>query len=115
MTHIRTWKSDEKDCPQFELRLFDTYSVDSLGKCRLAYRFYHEGKLIFEGSDFCCSPCYAIDSDACVGALLGFLSLRKGDTDADYFDDYTDEQIKFSDSFGEELSMYVYELENEED
>ena len=84
MDHIRTWMDGG-----FRLELHDTYCTDALGKCRLAYELYHRDQLVFEGDDFCCSPLHAIDSDESVAALLGFLSLRPGDTDSEYFDGYT--------------------------
>ena len=34
----------------------------------------------------------ADDSDECLATLLVFLTLRPGDTDADYFDGYTERQ-----------------------
>lgn len=111
MEAIRDWHSP---CGKFNVKLFDTFTHDSLGKCRLAYEFYEKGELIFKGSDFCCSPQFAIDSDSCVGALLGFLSLRPGDTDAEYFKDYTERQMTFAEECGEDLTIYSYELENEE-
>jgi len=57
----------------------------------------------------------AIDSDASIGALLGFLTLRPGDTDAEYFENYTDRQREFCDTDAEALSIYAYQLENEEE
>lgn len=106
--HIRTWHADG-----FRLELFDTFHTDRYGKSRLAYEFYHDGTLIFEGDDFCCSPLHGIDSDETVGALLTFLSLRPGDTDPEYFESYTPEQLAWSEQYGEEVSMYALELEEQ--
>ena len=47
-----------------------------------------------------------------MGAILGFLSLRPGDTDPEYFDSYSDEQLRWAQTYGEELSLHAYELEN---
>lgn len=98
----------------FTLETFDTFKTDSLGKSILAYRFTQyrspsNEKIIFEGEDFHCSPCTAIDSDDCLRSLLSFLTLRKGDTDDECFEDYTPEQIKFSEQYAETLSLYAYE------
>lgn len=76
-----------------------------------SYRLTHDGAVVFEGGDFEPSPLDAEDSDAATGALLGFLSLRPGDTDAEYFAQYTPAQLTFADLYGEELSLTVAELE----
>jgi len=92
----------------FTLNTFDSGRSDHLGKSILEYQFQGpDGKIIFEGSDFACSPMNAIDSDECVRALLGFLTLRPGDTDAEYFENYTQEQLAFANEHGETLSMYT--------
>jgi hypothetical protein len=52
-----------------------------------------DGWIIFEGEDFAGSPMDADDSDETVAALLTFLTLRRGDTDAEYFESYTPEQL----------------------
>jgi len=90
---IKTWRRDG-----FSLRLYDTGRTGDYGKARLAYRFRDRGTLIFEGDDFFCSPMHAIDSLDCVYSLLGFLSLRPGDTDSEYFDGYTPEQMAWCQS-----------------
>jgi hypothetical protein len=45
-----------------------------------------------------------IDSDQCVRAILGFLTLRPGDTDAEYFENYNQEQLDFCAQHAEALS-----------
>jgi hypothetical protein len=82
---------------------------------KIGYRFKYDGKLIFEGRDFGPSPMHAIDGIETVISLLGFLSLQKGDTDVEYFADYTKEQMEFSENHGEELSLLRYELERQEE
>lgn len=59
---------------------------------------------LFEGDDFSPSPCHAIDSDEAVAALMGFLTLRPGDTDGEYFDNYTPEQLAYCSQHAEALS-----------
>jgi hypothetical protein len=90
---IKTWRRDG-----FSLRLYDTGRTGQYGKARLAYRFRDKGKLIFEGDDFFCSPLHAIDSLDSVYSLLAFLSLRPGDTDSEYFESYTPEQMNWCQS-----------------
>ena len=62
---------------------------------------------LFEGADFGASPCHAIDADETLRGLLGFLTLRPGDTDADYFARYTEAQLAFARGDAESLSMYA--------
>lgn len=101
---------------RYTLTLWDTYKRDHHGKTILRYAFKRVGdrKPIFAGEDFACSPMHAIDSDACYNALMGFLTLRLGDTDAEYFDGYTPEQIAWRDSGeAEELSVLIILAEME--
>jgi hypothetical protein len=87
--------------------MFDTGRTDSLGKARLAYRLTmragRTSTVLFEGEDFSCSPLHAIDADQTVGALLGFLTLRPGDTDQEYFANYTAAQLAYCDQYAEAL------------
>ena len=111
MEHIRTWAHDG-----FRLDLWDTHKTDHFGKSLLHYALYDEtlgelGKVIFEASDFACSPLHSIDGDETVASLLGFLSLRPGDTDAEYFDGYTPAQVAWCEDRAEELQMLALELE----
>jgi hypothetical protein len=104
--HVRTWGNGD-----YRLELYDTCQTDRYGKSVLAYQFFHNGTLIFEGADFHASPLHAIDGDQTVAGLLHFLSLQPGDTDPDYFDDYTPEQLAFARQEGESLYLLVEELE----
>lgn len=66
----------------------------------IGYAFFAPGEdtPIFTGEDYGCSPMHAIDSDACLRGLLGFLTLQDGDTDPAYFASYTERQLAFRDS-----------------
>lgn len=103
---IREWASEG-----FTLTLWDTGRSDSYGKSELAYMLTHDGHTVFTGEDFHPSPLHAIDSDEAVAGILGFLSLRPGDTDSDYFDRYTPEQLAFANAHGEHLAMLAGDLE----
>ena len=103
---IRTWRSG-----RFQLDLFDTGWRDCRGQSRLGYTFSDGGKIIFEGQDFCGSPLHADDSDATVAALLTFLSLRPGDTDREFFERYSPEQLIWAQLNAEELSLHAHEIE----
>lgn len=92
---------------KYTLNVFDTYTTDSLGKSRLAYVLKQDGRVLFEGSDFCCSPLHCINSDECMNSLLGFLTLKPGDTDKEYFAEYTVDQMAFAEGDAEYLSYEV--------
>ena len=103
--------------PVFQLELWDTGIHDDMGKWIVGYRltqiggnsFYcHEKRfVVFEGEDFHCSPLHAIDSDACVESIMGFLTLRIGDTDREYFANYNEVQREFRDTHAEALNCEV--------
>lgn len=79
---------------------------DDEGRIVYSYVLEREGVVIFEGSDFqsgCGAP---VDYADAARSLMGFLTLREGDTDADYFDRYTPEQIAWRDEYAEGLGIY---------
>ena len=76
---------------------------------RLTMRENGKSKTIFCGEDFGCSPLHAIDSDACVKDLMGFLTLRPGDTDREYFENYTPEQLEYCEKHAEALDCAVHD------
>lgn len=93
----------------FRLMTWDTHR-QSRGKHMLGYAFsapWHE--TLFVGEDFGASPMHAIDSDETLRALLGFLTLRPGDTDREHFASYTEGQMRFAEENAEELSMFAME------
>jgi hypothetical protein len=95
--------------PTFTLKTYDTGRVDRRGVTTIGYRLTRhekgECKLLFEGADFNGSPMHAIDSDETMAALMGFLTLRPGDTDAEYFEKYTPEQLAWAQSEAEYLGF----------
>ena len=102
--------------PTFRLQTWDTYQTRG-GKSMLGYRltmilqtatmpapgFY----VLFEGEDFGCSPMHAIDSDAAIEGIMSFLTLRPGDTDSEYFAEYTPAQLDYCSQHAEALSSCV--------
>lgn len=93
--------------PRFVLTTWDTGRTDARGQTVIAYRLKISGhsKALFEGDGFAGSPLHADDSDAACRSILGFLTLRPGDTDAEYFADYTPEQLDFVSEHAEALAM----------
>lgn len=119
MELIRRWRSS---CKRFSLRLYDEYKIRH-GRRRLTFKFYaamgeqtdanNPGKrrLIFHCDEFGSSPLHADDSRETIACALSFCALRPGDTDREYFEDYTPLQMEFARRFGEELSLIAYEME----
>jgi hypothetical protein len=107
--------------PTFVLDTWDANTYDRHGKAGIAYRL-----VMVEGGKRTC----LFYGDRCNGALLGhpmggaaldsregsrsiarslmtFLTLRPGDTDAEYFARYTREQLAYAEAHGEALSYEV--------
>lgn len=77
------------------------------------YKFSFDGKLLFEGTDFRPSPMFdEVSREAAVG-LLAFLTLRPGDTDDEYFEKYSEEQMAWARS--SECEYLSYEAHDEEE
>lgn len=114
--------------PTFFLDMWDTHRTDRMGKSILGYRFgecksnsgrrvvkennLYRGefsktncKILFEGEDFATPG--SVDSDDAVRSLMGFLTLKPGDTDAEYFENYTPAQKSFARDHAESVQMAV--------
>lgn len=91
------------------LLTWDTGLADRHDKSQIGYAFTMPGETLplFAGADFYCPSVHAIDSDECLRSLLTFLTLRPGDTDADYFVDYTEDQLDFANTEAESLSVWA--------
>jgi hypothetical protein len=101
-----------------ECRLY-TWDAGYIGsgaftKDRCGYVLYTTGdEVLFTGDDYGCSPMCATDSDDALIGLLGFLTLKPGDTDDDYFDKYTPRQLEWCQGNEcEEVSLIVSDFEN---
>jgi hypothetical protein len=90
------------------LRTWDTGRTRN-GRTCIAYELREpSGDVLFAGDDFRPSPLHADESDKALRALLGFLTLRPGDTDREYFADYTARQLAFAKSSACELLAFLY-------
>lgn len=67
--------------------------------------------VLFNGEDFGCPAIMtqgdSIDSDSTLANLMGFLTLKPGDTEADYFKYYTPTQLRYCEQHAEALNMAV--------
>lgn len=83
-----------------------TYKVELAGRIYYALRAAGQKFPIFEGRDFRPSPCHSNDGIEAVRGLLNFLCLRPGDTDEEYFANYTETQQEFSEGDAEDLQAF---------
>lgn len=66
------------------------------------------GKPIFKDFSTGCSPLVAIDSDESIASIISGMCMRPGDTDRDWFDNYTPEQWEFVRMHAESLGYEAY-------
>ena len=74
---------------------------------RIDCELRHNGRVVFaEGDTWCAMPGVTDGNEAreLVGSLF---AMRPGDTDRDYFDGYTPEQVAWAEANGEELGRIV--------
>lgn len=106
------------DVDGYRLRMWDAGEKWD-GRQRRNYVRYEfsdpSGKVIFSGDDYGTSPMQAIDSDESVRGLLRFLTLKPGDTDDEYFEEYTPEQKEFAENAAEELSLWGMEPQEDDE
>lgn len=90
----------------FNLRTWDTGRRDWRGQTVIGYAFREGRAVLAEGEDFAGSPMHADDSNACIGSLLTFLTLRRGDIDADFFANDSEAMRDFRETHAEPLAGY---------
>jgi hypothetical protein len=105
---MRVWT--DPDGYGFKVEMFDSPRQGRYGKWEVPFRLSHHGETIFENT-LGASPMHATDSDQTLAAIVCFCSLRPGDTDPEYFDDYTPRQLAWCKQWGETLSLYEELLE----
>ena len=93
--------------PTFSLTMWDTGRVTADHRTVVGYELKMSGKVLFSGEDFYPSLSESIDGDAAVASLMTFLTLRPGDTDSDYFANYTADQMSYAETHAESLSCEV--------
>lgn len=97
--------------PTFTLRMWDTGRTDDRGSVTIAYKLSmrEKGKttVLFDAADYNGPPCCACDSNENAAGLMGFLTLRPGDTDDEYFAEYTPDQLAYAQAHAESLSCEV--------
>jgi len=92
---------------KIEIRMYDTGRRDSRGMTRIEVEADRldlnsgERKVLFSGSDLYMSPGMGTcdDSDAMVKCAVSMVAMRPGDTDSDWFDNYSPDQLEWSRSY----------------
>lgn len=97
--------------PTFDLVTWDTGRFARTGQCIIgAALFSSESEdPIFHCEEIGVPPSQAIDSDDATRGALGWYTLRPGDTDPDFFAEYTEAQLAFASAHAESLSLYAME------
>lgn len=110
---------DVKNDPDYScgLEMLSDYGISAYliyrGGDKVEYYIFHNRALLFQGDDLRPSPLHNIDGIEAIIDLLGFITVRPGDTDPEYFKDYTVDQLKWADSHEcEQLSGLVSDFDN---
>lgn len=90
--------------------------TDTDDKRRFRYSFYVDGVLMFGGDDFVVPyhQCEMYNKNLLnkksILSILTFLTLKPGDTDSEYFENYTERQLEWAESdMAEEIRMVLME------
>lgn len=100
------------------LMTWDTHKRFETGQHKIGYAFWKSGdsEPLFFGEDQGVAPSYAIDSDDATIGVLFWFGLKHGDTDADFFKDYNEKQLSWSESQEcQDLAMYVSDYEENDE
>lgn len=98
---------------QVSITLWGTGIRDKWCKQICDYSMKVKGKVLFKGTDFCPSPFHKLTTKAPWVDLAGWMTLKEGDTDQEYFKDYTKEQLDWTKSeLCNELEQEAYDYEN---
>lgn len=88
---------------------------DWRGASKYVLRVTHDGETVFAENGpgavlyGAGSPLYSCDGDEMKRAVLTHVALKPGDTDAEFFSDYTEEQLNWVECYGEELSLVAFD------
>lgn len=99
------------DAGPLRLEMWDV-GEDREGRTRYAYRMRDREwgpAPVFEGSDFTAPP--GMDERRAAAELLGFLTLKEGDTDEEHFEGYSPGQIRWRDERAERAQLDQIEFE----
>jgi len=88
-TRVRIWEREG-----YRLEIYDTHNETS-SHWTVAGVLYDNGRKIFDKAPIDISKIYAVDEERVIPHVLSWFTLKPGDTDADYFNGYTKEQLEW--------------------
>jgi hypothetical protein len=95
------------------IQAFDAYKTGPHGHSQIDVRVLFTAKggkpveIFPRGATYCGMPCgSSIDGDEAKELVCSLIAMKPGDTDREFFDSYTPEQLSFVKEYGEELSQY---------
>lgn len=111
--HIRPYRKGI-GMPWFRVEIWDSNTTDQRGAPVVYWRLYecYDGRgikpvLVFDGlaepHKWRCSGWFSVDGDEAAECVLKFASLQPGDTDPEFFEDYSPTQIAFVEAYGEAI------------
>lgn len=89
------------------IRAYDDAPPDGPHHNRIDVEVRHGGKTVFPRGQLYCDlgTRHCTDSDNAKALVMSLVAMRPGDTDSDYFVDYTPDQLEWVEQHGEALSM----------
>lgn len=100
------------ELPEYGLNVYLTY----LGGEKVKYDVYLNDRILFAGDDFRPSPLHNQDDLESIISLFGFITLKPGDTDSEYFDNYNEMQLAWANSFEcEQLKCRISDFEGSDE
>ena len=100
--------------PWFRVEIYDPNEWDSRGAPVVWWRLYkhqkgHKPVLVFDGLEephkWRCAGWFSVDGDEAAECVLNSASIRPSDTDREFFDGYSPEQLAFAEEYGESIGM----------
>lgn len=109
---LRAWHFTVRGDARYILTLFDPNDHDSAGRWGVAYTLHRVTaagrELLFDSDANGIAYAHlAVDSDERAHDTMKWLTLKPGDTDRDFFDKYTPDQLAWATSHAEGLEMEV--------
>jgi hypothetical protein len=112
---IFTLRYSLDDGSRLTIDAYDTGVMDNRGTTRITIRAVHhigkDRRVIWRPGETWChpGPGDCDDSDKAKELVTSLVTIRPGDTDADYFEGYSPEQLEFCERYGEVLQMIAWE------
>lgn len=90
--------------PMIIIRAFDDAGWDHAGRVKLRVEVRQGGKVIFPKGALYCAGHFLSDGIEAKELVLSLVGMRPGDTDCEYFADYTPEQLAWAREYGESIA-----------